>query len=92
MEATSGNPWHIVSHRPSNGPFSSLASMFKKVDNLRKSRSNYDRPPFPIIIDKPTISDVFNALKFSDYCMFGMVYGVGFPIGFVASRPFMLIS
>lgn len=48
----------------------------------------YERPPFPIIIDKPTVKDLVGSWRGSDFVMAGTVYGSGVIWGYVISRPF----
>lgn len=52
----------------------------------------YERPPFPIIIDSPTIADVFREMRFSDVFMLGAFYGVGMLSGYYCSRKFNLLA
>ena len=40
------------------------------------------------IIVKPSLSDLVGSWRFSDYCMFGAIYGVGILWSFGISRPF----
>ena len=48
----------------------------------------YERPPFPIIIDKPSMQDLLSSFQFSDWVMAGSIYGTGLVWGFTISRPF----
>ena len=81
------SPWVITSERSSRGPLSSLSALWKKVGN-KTIYSPYERPPFPIIIDKPSIYDIVSSWRFSDYFMFGSIYGGGIMFAFGISRPF----
>ena len=85
------NPWVVASQRSSNGPLSSLSAFWKVVGH-KKIYGPYERPPFPIIIDKPSLADLVNSWRFSDYFMFGTIYGTGILASYAASRPFPLIS
>jgi hypothetical protein len=48
----------------------------------------YERPPYPIIIDQPTLRDIVSHWQASDYVMGASVYGTGLIWGYVISRPF----
>ena len=76
----------MTSTRSSNGPLSSLSAFWKVVGHKRVY-GPYERPPFPIIIDKPTVQDLFSSMRFSDYFMFGTIYGTGMLWAFGVSRP-----
>lgn len=47
----------------------------------------YERPPFPIIIDTPTLRDLFSSLTLSDFIMGGTVYSFGTCWSYYLSRP-----
>ena len=51
----------------------------------------YERPPYPIIIDVPTIRDVITNLTLSDFVFGSTFYGGGVLAAYVISRPFPLI-
>ena len=86
MEAeTSG--WVVTSERSSRGPLSSLSALWKVIGHKRVY-SPYERPPFPIIIDKPSLQDLVSSFRFSDYFMFGSIYGTGIIWSYMLSRPF----
>ena len=80
------SPWVVTSERSSRGPMSSLKALWTQVGH-KKIYSNYERPPFPIIIDKPSVYDLVGSWRFSDYCMFGAIYGTGILWAFTISRP-----
>jgi hypothetical protein len=67
-------PWVVTSERSSRGPMSSLKALWTQIGH-QKIYSNYERPPFPIIIDKQSVYDLVGSWRFSDYCMFGAIYG-----------------
>ena len=90
MEAEHGG-WVVTSERSSRGPFSSLSAMWKVVGHKR-IYSPYERPPFPIIIDKPTPSDLVGSWRFSDYFMFASIYGFGMVWSFAVSRPLPVLK
>ena len=91
MAEAISNPWVVTSERVSNGPLSSLSAFWKRVGH--KSNYNvYDRPPFPIIIDKPSMQDLVSSFRFSDYFMFGTVYGTGILWSYHISRNFPVLT
>ena len=79
--------WVVTGERSSRGPFSSIAALYKTVGHKRVY-GPYERPPFPIIIDKPSWSDVIASWRISDYIMAGTIYGTGVLWSFTISRPF----
>ena len=81
------NPWVVTSERKANGPLSSLSAFWKVVGHKRLY-SPYERPPFPIIVDKPSMQDLTSSIRFSDWVMFGTIYGTGVLWAFGISRPF----
>ena len=81
------NPYVVTSQRTSRGPFSSLAAGFKRM-GVKQIYGPYERPPFPIIIDKPTVQDLVSSFRFSDFSMFGILYGTGIIVGYKCSRNF----
>ena len=92
MEESSQNTrWVVTSERSSNGLFSTL-SAFYKVTGLKQIYGPYERPPFPIIIDKPTVNDVVSSWRASDFFMFGSIYGMGLFWSYGISRPFPSVS
>ena len=81
------NPYVVTSERSSRGLFSSLGGIFNQIGHSHLT-GPYDRPPFPIITDKPTYSDVFANMRFSDYVMSGSIYFGGMITSYWLSRPF----
>jgi len=73
------------------GPFHSLKAIVAPIGH-KSVYSPYERPPFPIIIDTPTVSDLVSSWRFSDFVMGGTIYGTGILWGYVASRPFTSLS
>ena len=69
------------------GPFSSLRVLWTRIDN-KNIYGAYERPPFPIKIDAPTIPDIMGEMRLSDAIMFGTLYGVGIGWAYLCSRPF----
>merc|ERR1712224_392671 len=57
-----------------------------------KAVSAYERPPFPILIEKPSFYDLVGSLKFSDAFMFATIYGCGILTSFAMSRGFPLMT
>jgi len=53
--------------------------------------SVYERPPFPIKIDTPNWGDIFHEMRFSDYFMFGTIYGTGTLWAYAASRKMPIV-
>ena len=68
------------------GPFSSLRTIWTRFDN-KNIYGKYERPPFPIKIDAPTIPDIKDEARLSDLVMFGSIYGVGIGWAYLCSRP-----
>ena len=52
----------------------------------------YERPPFPIKIDAPTIGDILSEARASDLVMWMSIYGAGICWAYFASRPFHLVT
>ena len=71
-------------------PFSSLRSILVGTGG-KSIYGPYERPPFPIIIDTPTIRDVAQNINTSDLVMAGSIYGTGIIWSYVISRPFTMI-
>ena len=70
----------------SYGPFNSLKTLFNPTG--KGVYGAYERPPFPIIIDSPTLRDVVSSWTVGDFVMGGSIYGTGVLWGYVLSRPF----
>ena len=73
------------------GPFSSLRCIWTRHDNIQLYGA-FDRPPFPIKIDQPTIRDILKEFRLSDFVMLGSMYGFGICLGYAASRPMNLLT
>lgn len=52
----------------------------------------FERPPYPIIIDRPTVKDVLTNLKFSDFVMGFTFYSGGIVGAYICSRPLLDLS
>ena len=86
------NDAYIVT-TPFYNSYSPFAS-FRQLVNFKNKGiyGAYERPPYPIIIDTPTLRDVLGNLTFSDFVMGGTVYGVGIVWSYIISRPLPLIT
>jgi hypothetical protein len=73
---------------------SSLFASFVVFKKLRTgSLLSYDqRPPYPIIIDNPTISEVFYNLNKSDMLLSCTFIACGFAASLIASRRFLFLE
>eukprot|EP00347_Sterkiella_histriomuscorum_P019097 403342958 len=90
--ATIENQFVVVSDRGSSlSPFHSLKAVIAKSGH-KQIYGTYERPPYPIIIDRPTIKDVISNLKFSDYVMGATLYTSGILGAYYVSRPFIDLS
>ena len=58
------------------GIMGSIAMLYKVVDQ-KKVYDIYDRPPFPILIERPTLRDVLGNYKFWDFALFAAFYTFG---------------
>ena len=52
----------------------------------------YERPPFPIKVDAPTTGDILKEFRMSDLVMGLSLYGAGVCWGYLASRPFVMVT
>ena len=52
----------------------------------------YERPPFPIIVDTPSIRDIVSSWRLSDFVLGGSVYGGGILWSYLLSRPVPQLS
>ena len=73
------------------GPFSSLRTIWTRHDNTQLYGA-FDRPPFPIKVDQPTITEIFREMRLSDLAMLGSIYGGGIAWAYAASRPFVMLT
>ena len=78
----------MTSTNTSSNPF---AFLYKKHSN-KHVFSNFERPPFPIIKETPTLGDVLRNLRFGDFVVAGTFYGVGIIGGYYVSRNLLLLS
>ena len=85
--AESTSPFVVTSERSSTGLFSSFGALTKQVGH-HQIIGPYERPPFPIITDRPTVSDVFANMRVSDLFFGASIYFGGIFASYIASRPF----
>lgn len=52
----------------------------------------FERPPFPIKIDAPTVGDIVSEFRTSDLVMGFSIYGAGIAWAYVCSRPFTMLT
>ncbi len=82
----------VTSQRASSfAPFHSLRALVVSGGN-KTMYGAYERPPFPIIVDTPSIRDIVSSWRFSDFVMGGSVYGGGILWSYLLSRPFPSLS
>ena len=80
------SPFYKIADRPApNGPFSSIRYLWTTY-SLKRIISPYERPPFPIILEEPSLYDIFRNFQFSDFCMIGMFYSFNFIAGYFISK------
>ena len=73
------------------GPFSSLRMIWTRHDN-HQLYGAFERPPFPIKVDQPTLKDVMLETRISDLVMLGSIYGAGIGWAYLASRPMVMLT
>ncbi len=73
-----------------NNPFNSMKRLFCRVGN-KQIYGVYERPPFPIITDAPTVYDIMAEWKLSDFVFAGSMYGTGLVVGFMVGKPFPIL-
>jgi len=82
----------VTSQRQSSfSPFHSLRAIVAPSGS-KAIYGAYERPPFPIIIDTPSVRDIASSLRFSDFVMGGTVYGGGILWSYLLSRPLPQLS
>lgn len=82
----------VTSQRASSfAPFHSLRAIIAPSGN-KAIYGAYERPPFPIIVDTPSIRDIVSSWRFSDFVMGGTIYGTGILWSYLLSRPFPQLS
>ena len=91
MTEAFNSKWVVTSDRSTSGPLHSLKAAWTTVTR-GKAVSSYERPPFPILIEKPSLYDLLSSFKFSDFFMFGTIYGLGTLSAFAISRNLPLMT
>ena len=82
----------MTSQRQSSfSPFHSLRAIVAPSGN-KAIYGAYERPPFPIIVDTPSVRDIVSSWRFSDFVMGGTIYGTGILWSYLLSRPFPQLS
>ena len=82
----------VASERSSSfSPFHSLKAIVAR-SGPKQIYGVYERPPFPIIVDQPTLKDIVTSWRFSDFVMAGTIYGVGLVGAYWASRPMVMLQ
>jgi len=82
----------VTSQRANSfSPFHSLRALVAPAGN-KSIYGVYERPPFPIIVDTPSVRDIVSAWRFSDFVMGGTIYGTGILWSYMISRPFPQLS
>ena len=88
MEET---PYVVAASRTSAfGPLSSLRCLWATVGH-KSIYGPYERPPFPIQVNNPSWSDIFGAMRLSDFFMGATIYGSGVVWGYTVSRPMPML-
>ena len=78
--AAQESEYHKVTDR--YRPHSLMSSI--KILYMRHDRHNpiigaFDRPPYPIIMQTPTLYDIVSNIQASDFVLFGFFYASGTP-------------
>jgi hypothetical protein len=74
---------------PRYNTFSPTASLRSLFDfSIKGIYGAYERPPYPIIIDTPTLRDVVTSWTVGDFVMGSTIYGTGVLWSYIISRPF----
>ncbi len=83
--------YHIL--RPDKNP-NGLFSSFRifKAFHAYPILSMEERPPYPILIDDPTISQVFQNLNKSDFLLALSFMGLGFAMSIFSTRRFIFVE
>ena len=85
-------PYVVVSERANAfGPLASLRSLWTFNSTKRQLISTYERPPYPIIYEAPTLTQLIGSIRFCDYFAFGTFYSASVLAAFFASRNFTLM-
>ena len=77
-DQTFENRFHRIPDRHYGGGLLGTISMvYKHLPNYKRMTELYVRPPFPVIMERPTVGDVLRNLKMCDFVAFGALYGLG---------------
>eukprot|EP00997_Jenningsia_sp_PLL12_P008879 NODE_5727_length_555_cov_80.671937_g4989_i0.p1 GENE.NODE_5727_length_555_cov_80.671937_g4989_i0~~NODE_5727_length_555_cov_80.671937_g4989_i0.p1 ORF type:complete len:165 (+),score=12.26 NODE_5727_length_555_cov_80.671937_g4989_i0:39-533(+) len=79
---------YIVTSERSNAfsPLSSLSTLWKFRANKQQIISAYDRPPYPILVEAPTLGQLISSWRFCDYFALGTTYTASVFTAFYLSR------
>ena len=76
-----GNFYQSIKDLPGGGPSQNLNLLSTLKVFFTLKQKNYvrelDRPPYPIIIDRPTFGDVFRNIRAPDVVFLGCCYSTG---------------
>ena len=81
----------VQTDRSAWGPLSSLRILWTRNGN-KQLYGAYERPPFPIKVDQPTLADIGTEFRSSDLVMLFSIYGAGIAWSYFCSRPFPMIT
>lgn len=82
----------MVSDRVSSfSPFHSLKGVIAR-SGTKQIYGPYERPPYPIIIDRPTVKDVIANISFPDFVLGGTMYTIGLVGGYLCSKNMHLLQ
>ena len=71
----------------------SLRSFYGYVGYNQRIYSTYDRPPFPILNENPTVKEVIQNLQFSDFVLASTIYVTGYFFAFkIARKAFQIVD
>lgn len=86
MALVESDAFVVTSQRASAfAPFHTIRSLFAPTGK-KAVYGVYERPPYPIIIETPTVYNVISNWRFSDFLMGGTFYGAGVIWAYIISR------
>ena len=91
FQENNNDSYVVVNQRNSFGYLASMRVIWTTIGQ-KAIYGVYERPPFPIIIDTPTLRDVMQNMQASDFVFSGTVYSTGLLVGYGLSRPLPYIS
>ena len=75
---TFSNEFHRVADRNyGGGLFGTINMLYKRNSSTKRVRDVHERPPFPVIIERPSFGDIMRNLKTCDFVAFSAMYGLG---------------